>query len=480
MRWTSWSSRWSVAGPRCGPCCSTRGRGGAAQKAPSEPASRPRWTAWTTRTVHRLQLARATKADDGLVATVLSRPLARRLTPLALRAGPDAEHGDADLRGPRARRGRLPRDGRRARAGGRRGPAPAVPGRGLRGRRRRALHPPVQRGGCLAGRRHRPDQGVRLLRRARVGIGRGMGRVARRGRDAHAADGPAHRGLHVHRRQGGPRGRVRPAAAGAGRRRRPGSGIVGERPCRPAAVSASERSNRRPAVRWTKKALHLGHRRAVARPVRPGGRRPAAWWRSSCSSSSAWRRWRTRAPVGSCARGPGRRPGPRRGSARSSWRRPTSGRSCLRRPPQVLARSGPGGGRFLWVRPALLRVAEYAAVVGVVAATSRDLLGPAFAVLLVVASHHYDDLYRVLQGLPPTGRSAWLGLGAPGRVLLVAVLAALGPRSSRGGPVGARRGSRHPVRRDRTGAPAARGAGARSGRPGPGGRRWLTVRRSPS
>ena len=37
--------------------------------------------------VHQARLARATKADDGFVATFLSRPVARRLTPVALRLG---------------------------------------------------------------------------------------------------------------------------------------------------------------------------------------------------------------------------------------------------------------------------------------------------------------------------------------------------------------------------------------------------------
>jgi hypothetical protein len=57
--------------------------------------------------------------------------------------------------------------------------------------------------------------------------------------------------------------------------------------------------------------------------------------------------------------------------------------------------------------------------------------------LLVVASHHYDDLYRVLNRLrPPSTLSQVLGLGVAGRLLVVAALALLGavrPAAGEGG-----------------------------------------------
>jgi hypothetical protein len=60
--------------------------------------------------------------------------------------------------------------------------------------------------------------------------------------------------------------------------------------------------------------------------------------------------------------------------------------------------------------------------------------GPGAAVcvlLLVVASHHYDDLYRVLNRLrPPSAASQVLGLGFPGRLLVVAVLALAGSQDA--------------------------------------------------
>ncbi len=87
-----------------------------------------------------------------------------------------------------------------------------------------------------------------------------------------------------------------------------------------------------------------------------------------------------------------------------------------------------GRQRFLWVRPAILRVVEYVVVLGLTSALAGEAAGAAvFALLLVVASHHYDSLYRVLHDLRPPGPLARvLGLGAVGRVLLVAVFVAVG------------------------------------------------------
>ena len=114
----------------------------------------------------RLRLARARKADDGAWATVVSRPLSRWFTPQVLRLGLDAEPGDGRVLRDRARRGgrlrhRRPGPSRRGCTA-----AAAVPGPGLRRRRRGPLPPRVQLHRCLAGRLDRPDQGVRLLRRA--------------------------------------------------------------------------------------------------------------------------------------------------------------------------------------------------------------------------------------------------------------------------------------------------------------------------
>jgi Family of unknown function (DUF5941) len=100
-------------------------------------------------------------------------------------------------------------------------------------------------------------------------------------------------------------------------------------------------------------------------------------------------------------------------------------------PSAVAARfAGRPGGRerFLWVRPAMLRAGEYLAVLGLTAGLAGAGPGAAVCVLLlVVASHHYDDLYRVLNRLrPPSALSRVLGLGVAGRLVVVAVLALLG------------------------------------------------------
>ncbi len=93
-----------------------------------------------------------------------------------------------------------------------------------------------------------------------------------------------------------------------------------------------------------------------------------------------------------------------------------------------------GEQRFLWARPALLRVGEYAVALALTATLPGEEAGAAvFALLLVVASHHYDGLYRVLQGLRPPGPVArMLGLGAPGRLVVVAVLALVGGAAGTG------------------------------------------------
>jgi hypothetical protein len=101
-----------------------------------------------------------------------------------------------------------------------------------------------------------------------------------------------------------------------------------------------------------------------------------------------------------------------------------------------LAGPADGSARFAWIRPALLRAAEYAGVLAITAAQPGAGTGAAvFVLLLVVASHHYDLLYRVLQGLR-AGGAAVLGLGWPGRLLVVAALAVVGanqPDTARAG-----------------------------------------------
>jgi hypothetical protein len=77
-------------------------------------------------------------------------------------------------------------------------------------------------------------------------------------------------------------------------------------------------------------------------------------------------------------------------------------------------------GRLAWLVPALLRAAEYAFVVRLAALLGGEVMPAAYALLAVVAYHHYDVVYR----LRHAGSSAapWVGvaaLGFEGRMVVV-------------------------------------------------------------
>jgi hypothetical protein len=78
---------------------------------------------------------------------------------------------------------------------------------------------------------------------------------------------------------------------------------------------------------------------------------------------------------------------------------------------------------------------EYAGLLALTAALPGTGAGAsAYLLLLVVAWHHYDDLYRVLHRLRPPHRvSRVLGLGWPGRLLVVAGLVLVGGAVGRAG-----------------------------------------------
>jgi hypothetical protein len=83
-------------------------------------------------------------------------------------------------------------------------------------------------------------------------------------------------------------------------------------------------------------------------------------------------------------------------------------------------------GRYAWTVPPLLRLLEYAVVLAVVRSVAPDAVPAAFALLFAIAYHHYDALYRVLNGLPPAGAIHAAGLGVEGRLIVVLILAAAG------------------------------------------------------
>ena len=300
--------------------------------------------------------------------------MARRLTPVGAAAGPDAQRRH---RGVAAWSGSAPPSlfARRGPLGARRRrrAAAAVAGRRLRRRRRRALHPPVQRDRCLAGRLHRPAQGVRLLRRP--GLGRRRGRRSRLdagGRPMltlqtarHSIDYTFTAVKEDREGESGVLPLDEPGRRGGrGRRRRPA----------PAPCEASERSNRRPGVRWAKKALHLGigERWLVISVLAAAGpaRRPP-WPSCSCLGCRVARLHARRAhpahPDLAADRGAAA-VGPR--AARS-----VDAQADLAPvvPPAVAAGALTARpDRFLWLRPALLRAAEYTCVALVVAAVAPD------------------------------------------------------------------------------------------------------------
>jgi len=188
------------------------------------------------------------------------------------------------------------------------------------------------------------------------------------------------------------------------------------------AVAASERSNRNPAVKWAKRAVHMsiGERWLVLSVLAAAGRPLLALGvllvlgllslaYTSAGRSLRTRAWPRRAPTGR----------EREVVAAQADQGPLPGGAAR-------ALAG-GAGRWLWARPALLRLVEYAVLAGLVVAADADALPPAYALLLVVASHHYDELYRVLHRLAPAApTTAVAGLGVVGRPVVVAVLALAG------------------------------------------------------
>lgn len=83
-------------------------------------------------------------------------------------------------------------------------------------------------------------------------------------------------------------------------------------------------------------------------------------------------------------------------------------------------------GRAGWVIPALLRLIELGTVAVIALTWYPSATVIAFWWMAIVAFHHYDTLYRALQGAASPRWITWLGLGWDGRSILVAVLAVVG------------------------------------------------------
>jgi hypothetical protein len=83
-------------------------------------------------------------------------------------------------------------------------------------------------------------------------------------------------------------------------------------------------------------------------------------------------------------------------------------------------------GRAAWAVPALLRLLELGIVAVVALLWHPSVAVVAFWWMAVVAFHHYDTLYRAMQGFAAPRWLVWLGLGWEGRSAVVLILAAAG------------------------------------------------------
>lgn len=96
----------------------------------------------------------------------------------------------------------------------------------------------------------------------------------------------------------------------------------------------------------------------------------------------------------------------------------------------VLAGAGAGRagvGRLAWVAPPLLRLLEYAFLIALTALADGDAVSLCFAVLGVLAFHHYDTVYRLRhQRVAPPAWTRVVGGGWDGRLLLAYGLALAG------------------------------------------------------
>lgn len=199
------------------------------------------------------------------------------------------------------------------------------------------------------------------------------------------------------------------------------------------AVRASERSNQRSSVMWFKKAIHMpiGERWLVISVAAAFG---SAYWvfgalltlgTLALAYTTAGRVLRSATWT----------------AASATERERQVVRAQLDRGPiaAALARVLPWRlpvGRLAWALPSSVRAVEFATVILLVHAVDAGAMPATFAVLFAVAYHHYDALYRVLNGLASAGALRAVGLGVEGRLLVIAALALAGRDAlSRGLPV---------------------------------------------
>lgn len=93
--------------------------------------------------------------------------------------------------------------------------------------------------------------------------------------------------------------------------------------------------------------------------------------------------------------------------------------------PLLVALSLPARSRWSWVLPPLERLVEYAVVIALAWSLSATGRAAAFTWLLVVVFHHYDLLYRAIQGRAMPRWINLAGLGFDGRVAVLVIAYAL-------------------------------------------------------
>jgi hypothetical protein len=94
----------------------------------------------------------------------------------------------------------------------------------------------------------------------------------------------------------------------------------------------------------------------------------------------------------------------------------------------------PLSGRLAWLVPPLLRALEYGWLIALTALAEPDAMPICFALLGVLAFHHYDVVYRLrTQGQAPPDWVRAAGGGWEGRVLVATVLALAGGDALRWG-----------------------------------------------
>jgi hypothetical protein len=83
--------------------------------------------------------------------------------------------------------------------------------------------------------------------------------------------------------------------------------------------------------------------------------------------------------------------------------------------------------RFDWLEPSLLTALELGVLISLFAFTgnlSGELGIASFVILFSIAFHHYDNLYRAMQGEQKPKWLAWMGLTVIGRLAVVSMATA--------------------------------------------------------